>query len=259
MELSFIKSSLHPPVIAHRGASAHAPENTLAAFLRAKQLGLNWVEFDVMLAATVEAVVMHDDDVQRTTNGKGNVIDCSYSYLKSLDAGSWFSPVFSGETIPLLQEVLQLLYRQQLAANLEIKPLPGQEQVTVQRVFDILQENSTQIPAPLLLSSFSPIVLQIARKISPTALLGMLMDQWQESWQDFCAQLRCVSVNVNHTLLNETRVDAIKTQGYLLLAYTVNNIERAHELLSWGVDAIFSDCPHAILTGLNIKGATHGN
>jgi len=259
MALSTIKSSLVPPVIAHRGVSAEAPENTLAAFLRAKQLGLNWVEFDVMLAATGEAVVIHDDDLKRTTNGKGRITDCSYSYLKTLDAGSWFNPIFANEGIPLLQEVLNLLHRQKLAANLEIKPFPGHEQATVQRVFEILQENKEGLPSPLLISSFSPIVLQMIRKMSMSILLGVLMDEWQANWQDLCAEVQCISVNLNHMLLNRARIEEIKAKGYLILAYTVNSIERAQELLSWGVDAIFSDCPHAILTGLKIKGANHGN
>lgn len=259
MELSVIQSSFVPPVIAHRGVSAEVPENTLAAFLKAKQLGLNWVEFDVMLAATGEAVVIHDDDLKRTTNGKGRITDCSYSYLKTLDAGSWFNPVFANEGIPLLQEVLHLLRRQKLAANLEIKPLPGYEQATVQRVFEILQENAGDLPSPLLISSFSPIVLQRIRKMSTSILLGVLMDKWQADWQEFCTEVQCISVNLNHMLLNRFRVEEIKAKGYLILAYTVNNIERAQELLSWGVDAIFSDCSHAILAGLKIKGANHGN
>jgi glycerophosphoryl diester phosphodiesterase len=253
MKLPNIKSSLIPPVIAHRGASAQAPENTLAAFIKAKQLGLNWVEFDVMLAATGEAIVIHDDDLERTTNGKGQIINCTYSYLKTLDAGSWFNPIFSTQCIPLLQEVLQVLHNHQLAANLEIKPLPGHEQATVQRVFEILKENSTQLPSPLLISSFSPIVLRLVRKISPFVLLGVLLNEWREDWQNLCTEVQCTSVNINQTLLTLDRVKQIKEKGYLLLAYTVNNIERAHELLSWGVDAIFSDCPHAILAGLKIK------
>ncbi len=253
MSLTTLKSSIMPPVIAHRGASAQAPENTLASFIKAKQLGLNWVEFDVMLEATGEAIVFHDDDLERTTNGNGPIISCTYNYLKTLDAGSWFDPIYSNECIPSLQEVLQVLYSHQLAANLEIKPLPGHEQKTVQRVFEILNENTSQLPSPLLISSFSPIVLRLVRKISPSTLLGVLFDEWQENWQSFCIEVQCTSVNINQTLLTLDRVKQIKEKGYLLLAYTVNNIERAHELLSWGVDAIFSDCPHAILAGLKIK------
>jgi glycerophosphoryl diester phosphodiesterase len=253
MTSSILKPSLIPPVIAHRGASAHAPENTLAAFIKAKQLGLHWVEFDAMLTATGEVVVIHDDDLQRTTNGEGLVINCSYDYLKTLDAGSWFSPAFSNQTIPLLQEVLHLLHDQQLAANLEIKSLPGHEEKTVQCIWEILQKNTEKLPSLLFLSSFSPIVLRTIRKISSSALLGIAIDEWHANWFHFCEEVQCTFMSVDHLLLNFDRIREIKEKGYLLLAYTVNHIERAKTLLSWGVDAIFSDCPQEILAGLKIK------
>src|SRR5438552_7543288 len=87
-------------IIAHRGASALAPENTLAAFHKAKEIGAKWVEFDCMLASCGEVVVIHDETLDRTTNGLGRVIDYPYSYLKTLNAGSWFNPIFADEKIP---------------------------------------------------------------------------------------------------------------------------------------------------------------
>jgi len=246
--MSILKLSFVPPVIAHRGASLFAPENTLAAFSKAKDLNLKWVEFDVMLTATGEAVVIHDEDLDRTTNGHGRVINSSYEYLKTLDAGSWWNPKFSNERIPLLQDVLDLLHEKQLAANLEIKALPGYEEITVQSIAAIFEKNTQQLP--LLLSSFSHITLKITRKLLPSASLGMLIDEWQPDWQDFCEGIHAAAININHSLLTPDRIRAIKEKNYTLLAYTVNTIERARELLSWGVDAIFSDCPEEILTGL---------
>ena len=101
-----VKASLlfDPPVIEHRGVSSYAPENTMSAFTRAVQLGIQWVEFDVMLAACGTPIIIHDESLDRTTNGHGNVGDYSYSYLRTLDAGSWFSPSYSGERIPSLEE-----------------------------------------------------------------------------------------------------------------------------------------------------------
>lgn len=253
MPSATLKSSLIPPVIAHRGASAQAPENTLAAFIKAKQLGLNWVEFDVMVTATEEAIIFHDDQLERTTNGKGLVVDCSYTHLKTLDAGSWFDPIFSTQNIPSLQEVLQVLHTHSLAANLEIKPVLGYEQATVQRIFEILSQSKISLPYPLLISSFSPHVLKRVREISPTSLIGVLVETWQDNWQYLCKEVNAISIHINQDQLTPERINEIKEKGYLLLSYTVNNIERAHQLLSWGVDAIFSDCPHAILAGLNIK------
>lgn len=245
MELSAIQSTLIPPIIAHRGASAIAPENTLAAFLKAKELGIKWVEFDVMLTASEELIVFHDDELERTTNGHGHILQRSYDYLKTLDAGSWFHPSFANQHIPSLQEVLSLLHQQHLAANLEIKVLPGQETILTSRIFELLQK--TTLPSPLLISSFSFDVLKIARKISSSAILGMLMDTWQKDWLESAREIECISINVNQDLLTPARVNEIKEKGYLLLAYTVNTVERATELLSWGVDAIFSDCPSELL------------
>jgi glycerophosphoryl diester phosphodiesterase len=249
--MSVVKLAFMPPIIAHRGASALAPENTLAAFLKAKESGLDWVEFDVMLTSTGEAIVIHDDTLDRTTNGQGRVVDSSYDYLKTLDAGSWFNPRFSKERIPLLEDVLKLLQQQQLAANLEIKSLPGYEEVTVQRIVDVLKRNFevNNSERPLLISSFSSTILKIIRKRLPSALLSVLIDEWQADWQNFCEEIQAVTININHRILTPERVKVMKEKNYRVLAYTVNTSERARELLSWGVDAVFSDC----LTSLEIQ------
>jgi len=113
---------IDPPVIAHRGGSAYAPENTLSAFTKAAQLGMQWVEFDVMLAACGTPIVFHDDLLDRTTNATGEVGVHAYTYLQTLDAGAWFNSKFSGERIPTLAQVLQFLKDVKLCANVEIKP-----------------------------------------------------------------------------------------------------------------------------------------
>src|SRR5262245_86406 len=105
-----------PPLIAHRGASAYAPENTLAAFKKAKELGAQWLEFDVQLTACGEIVVFHDERLERTTNGRGWIHEKPYSYLKTLDAGSWFNSQFAGEKIPTLVEALEFLRQNNLMA-----------------------------------------------------------------------------------------------------------------------------------------------
>ncbi|MBV9574993.1 MAG: glycerophosphodiester phosphodiesterase, partial [Gammaproteobacteria bacterium] len=98
-----------PPVIAHRGASAYAPENTMAAFVKAVQLGIKWIEFDVMATVNGEPIIFHDETLDRTTNAQGEVHHHSYAYLQTLDAGAWYQPFFSGEKIPTLQQVLQFM------------------------------------------------------------------------------------------------------------------------------------------------------
>jgi glycerophosphoryl diester phosphodiesterase len=230
-----------PPVIAHRGASKFAPENTLPAFLKAKALGARWVEFDVMLAACGEAVVIHDETLDRTTNGKGNVCDHPYSYIKTLDAGSWFDAVFAGAHVPSFAEVIRLLHQQGLSANVEIKAVEGQEEKTVQKILHEIERHWAADQAPPLISSFSETILRMVRQHAPNALLAFLMDEWMADWRVICDALHCVSVNVNHLILNAERVSEIKATNRYLLSYTVNESQRAQTLFSYGVDAVFSD------------------
>ncbi len=231
------------PIIAHRGASALTPENTLIAFQKANEIGAKWVEFDVMLAACGEAVVIHDETLDRTTNGHGPVRDYPYSYLKTLDAGSWFNPIFSGEKIPTLAEVIETLHRFNLAANIEIKPAPGYEEETVKKVLDVLKHFWRKEMKPPLISSFSRIVLDSVRKYSETHLLAYLINEWDPDWKKSCDELNCVSVDINHRILNQARVNEIKSANHLLLSYTVDDPVIAQQLFDWGVDAVFSNCP----------------
>jgi len=236
-----------PRVIAHRGANRFAPENTLAAFLKAKQLGFHWVEFDVMLSADHELVVIHDEELKRTTNGHGQVIDWSYSSLKELDAGSWFDSQFSGEKISTLQTVLDFLYEHGLSANIEIKALQNCNALVASKVLDVLHQNTGRFISPPLISSFSQEVLQIIRRNNPHYLLSFLMHEWIADWEMICNELQSVAVGVNHHILDQKRVQAIKTTDRQVLAYTVNNKKRAAQLFAWGVDAIFSDCSQEII------------
>lgn len=236
-----------PPVIAHRGASAYAPENTIAAFVKAAQLGMKWVEFDVMLSACGKPILFHDENLERTTNGKGHVVDYPYAYLRGLDAGSWFHPAFSGERIPSLTQALEFLQNANMSANIEIKPLPGEDLDTV---LYTLQDVALYHPKPtcsILFSSFSLTALRAIRKDSAQHLIGLLMDKWLPDWQVICDDLSCVSVHLNHQIVTLEKAKKIKDTGRLLLCYTVNDPLRAKQLFSWGVDAVFSDEPDKIL------------
>lgn len=230
-----------PPVIAHRGASQLAPENTLASFIKAKAIGAKWVEFDVMLAACGEAVVIHDETLERTTNGKGNVVDYPYSYLKTLDAGSWFSEEFAGEKIPTFVEVINCLRQHGLSANVEIKALPENEEETVKKVLaDMKQHWMADMMQPLL-SSFSMPALHFVKQYAPQTAIGVLVHEWFPEWEDVANKLQSFSVNLNDEIVDRHIIKKIKTMNKAVLCYTVNDPLRAKELFSWGVDAVFSD------------------
>lgn len=230
-----------PPVIAHRGASLFAPENTLSAFVKAKQLGAAWVEFDVMLAASDEILVIHDYTLDRTSNGSGKVSDLPLSYIKTLDAGSWFDKKFAEEKIPSFPEVIACLKQQKLGANVEIKALFGREEEAVKKILsDIDAHWTSEMPLPLI-SSFSIPTLRYVRQHSPNALIGLLIDEWFQNWEAIADELHCVSVHLSNRILNEAIVKKIKAMGKLVLSYTVNQPEEAERLFSFGVDAVFTD------------------
>lgn len=240
-----------PPVIAHRGASAYAPENTMAAFIKAAQLGIKWIEFDVMQAACGEPIIFHDESLNRTTNEQGDVSLHSYSYLQSIDAGAWFDPTFSGERIPTLFQTLEFLENAKISANIEIKALPGQEEKLIKRVLKDISHFSSRIQTTLLFSSFSIEALYLLRKYAPNCLLGLLLHEWEPNWQKICHELECSSLHVNHRILTERDAKEIKDMGKKLLCYTVNHSKRALTLFSWGVDAVFSDVPDKIVNALS--------
>ncbi|EIJ42601.1 glycerophosphoryl diester phosphodiesterase [Beggiatoa alba B18LD] len=234
-----------PPVIAHRGASANAPENTLSAFRLAAARGAKWVELDVMLSACQTPIVFHDDTLERCSNGVGNVADYAYMQLRRLDAGSWFAPEFVGEHIPSLAETLALLKQLNMGLNLEIKPRQGLEQATTQAIINILKKTDLN-HLPLLVSSFSPFCLELMRLQLPHVPRGLLVDMLPNSWQTQLKSLDCVSLHCDYHYLKAHQAKAIKTAGYMLLTYTVNQREKAQELFSWGVDAVFSDKPDLV-------------
>lgn len=239
-----------PKVIAHRGASAYAPENTLAAFRRAKSLGASWVELDVRLTACGEVIVFHDETLERTSNGTGRVDETPYSALARLDAGAWFSSEFAGEKIPTLIEVINCLAECQLGANIELKAVKGQEQALAENTMKILNDNwPDHLPAPIL-SSLSTDALFAIGKIDQSCLLGLVTYPWREDWLMQTKALNCYSYHVDEAELTPERIQMILVQGLKLFAYTVNDPARASTLFSYGVNGVFSDCPDKILVSL---------
>lgn len=243
MGVQAVQLQIHNGIIAHRGASAYAPENTLAAFDKALALGSNFLEFDVMLSADGEPFIFHDDSLKRTTNGVGEFGLVDSTYLKTLDAGKWFSRHYTGEKIPHLKEVIQWLTFTDVNANIEVKPFPGTTEQTMVAVMTYLNRYWPQSKALPLISSFDRKALTLCRSIAPEMPLGLLIDEWDPHWLLRANELQCYSVHLNQNLLNAARVQEIKTNGFDLYAYTVNRKRLARKLLDWGVDAIFSDYP----------------
>lgn len=237
-----------PRIVGHRGAAGLAPENTLAGIRKAAEIGCRWVEVDAKLAADGEIVLMHDDRLERTTDGQGLVRHTTFAALRALDAGAWFGPAFAGERIPTLAETIALVREFGLGINVEIKPCRGRGIATGEAVARELMRLAKDGLPPLLLSSFDFAALDAARKVAPDLSRGLLFNRrlpWR--WPTVLRAHVGASLHVNHVLLSEWRMRGLKAAGVPVLAYTVDDPVRARALLAWGVDALFTDRPDLVL------------
>ena len=239
-----------PPVIGHRGAASHAPENTLAGIRKAAALGVTMIEIDSKLTADGVPVLLHDDLLDRTTSGAGPVREATLATIRTLDAGGWFADAFAGEPVPTLAESLELAASLGLAVNLEINPSKGRERETAERSLEVAREIWPSDSPPPLVSSFARPSMETALAAAPDWPRGFLFDRRPSDFDAAVDLLRPATLNTSHKRLTDQTVLALKTTGLPLLAYTVNDPARARALFEMGVDGVFSDCPDAILAAL---------
>lgn len=240
-----------PKVIGHRGAAAYAPENTLEGIATAADLGVEWVEFDVKLTKDSVPILFHDETLDRTTNGSGNVADVTYEDIRQLEAGSWFSDGFAGIKIPTLEEAVDVLIRHNLGLNLEIKPCPGREKETAEAALDVLSQIWDDHNR-LLISSFQHVSLEAARDMAPDWARGYLIggDQMPDNWREMADYLDATTMNIGSRLITRELCDEIMDLEMPILVYTVNQPDEARRLQQWGVDCVFSDTPDIIMENL---------
>ncbi|MDA8232034.1 MAG: glycerophosphodiester phosphodiesterase [Magnetospirillum sp.] len=248
--------AIFPPVIGHRGAAAYAPENTLASFRKAADLGCRMVEFDVRLSADGVPVVFHDARLERTTDGAGWVGETSLAQLKRLDAGRWFAPAFAGESIPTLAEAMDVCRDLGLAVNIEIKPDHGAERATAVAALETAGRIWPSDRPPPLVSSFRRPALATAAAVAPAWPRALLVGRLGAGWRRAAKRLGCVSVNADHRYLSRRAVAAIGAAGLAVMAYTVNDSEAARTLWEAGVASCFSDAPDRLGTGSERGGQT---
>ncbi|HEX4113922.1 MAG TPA: glycerophosphodiester phosphodiesterase family protein [Stellaceae bacterium] len=234
------QSLLIPRVIGHRGAAARAPENTLAGFRRAAELGCSWVEFDVRLTGDDRLVVFHDDTLERITAGAGAVGAMPLDELLKRDVG--------GEPIPTLAQALAQLRASALGGNLELKAEAGREATLAAAVAEAF---ATAPVPPLLVSSFSLPALAAFARAAPDVPRGVLMERLMPGWLDTTARLGAIAIVCDHENLQPHQARDVRISGRLLLTYTVNDPARARDLFAWGVDAVISDAPDTILAALS--------
>ncbi len=218
-----------------------APENTLAAMKRGVALGFRGVEFDVKLAKDATPFLLHDDTLDRTSDGSGPANEMTGAELAKLDAGSWYSSEYVGEPVPRFDDVANYLIAHGSWANVEIKPSPGCEEVTGTAVAHAARELWRYVPLKPVLSSFSLAALRAAKLAVPDLPYGYLVDDIPHEWEATLRELDCVALHCNAKKLTRDIVTAVKSAGYGLLVWTVNDPVVAREMLAWGVDALVTD------------------
>ena len=239
-----------PRVIGHRGAADRAPENTLAGFRRAAELGCRWVEFDVRLSRDGRPILLHDATLGRTTDGRGAAARKPLDELRRRDAGAWFGTEFRGEPIPTLDGTLALLHQLGLGGNIELKASRGREAVLAVAVNGVVRRFGAASLPPLLVTSFSVPALAAMAREAPLIPRGLLVGRLPSNWHAVATRLGAVAIAIDHARLRPDAARAVRAMGLALLIYTVNDPIRARELFAWGVDAVISDAPDIILAML---------
>lgn len=233
-------------IIAHRGASAYYPENTLVSFEGAIALGADMAELDVQLTADGKVVVFHDEKISRCTNGRGRISDYTFSELRKLDAGSWFDPKFQGEKIPTLTEVLTVC-KNKIAVNIEIKT----EAVT-DRVSGGIEEKCLQMIDEkgmrdhVVLSSFDPRAIQHVKQIDSRMPVAVLFEKKHYGSQlpsGIVTGLGADAFNCSYSELGKKWLADLKRHDIPVNVYTVDDPKKMRRLLDVGVDGIFTNCP----------------
>ncbi|MBR7799298.1 glycerophosphodiester phosphodiesterase [Undibacterium fentianense] len=234
----------YPKVVAHRGAGIFAPENTLVAMQYGYEHGFRAVEFDVMLSKDRVPVLMHDPDFGRTIAGVGTVSSTFARTLIEMDAGSWFDARYANVRVPLYEDIFKYCREKGIWMNVEIKPAPGYEVETGEVVAELtqtwLQQFDSTAQAPLF-SSFSESALMAAKRQAPDIPRGLLLDEFSPNWRVQIEKTGAIALHTNQQHLTANWAKQIKDRGFGLFCYTVNEVERAHEISSWGVDGFCTD------------------
>ncbi|MCC7161124.1 MAG: glycerophosphodiester phosphodiesterase [Anaerolineae bacterium] len=242
-------------VLAHRGASAYAPENTLAAFRLAREMGADGIELDVQLTRDMVPVVIHDETVNRTADGQGTVTEMTIGEIARLDAGSWQDERFRGEQIPTLAQVFDALSdwlkpsgrARPCLINVELKTERVRPTALEREVLNVIARFGVQ--DRILLSSFNPLSLYRARKINPRIPRGLLYDNslpiyFRNAWFRFLAGPQ--AMHPEYPMIDERYMQWANSKRLTVNTWTVDDPRQAIRLSQLGVNAIITNVPDII-------------
>jgi glycerophosphoryl diester phosphodiesterase len=269
-------------VIAHRGASAYAPENTLAAFRLAKDMGADYFELDCTLSSDGEVIVIHDDTLDRTTDLKGAVADTPSDEIRRADAGSWFAPEFKGEPVPTLDEALDFA-KDRIGVFVEVKDADPDNHELLECLKRVCADNPDRISnykeecletfqasdtpnlrlaravidrvrardmyRQVVVQSFSPVVCAVVRLEAPEICVALLSDQCpidSQQWNDYFFWTTALSVqgfNCHRAMVSPDLVSKCTKLNITVGAWTVNDERELKQFAQWGVRHLITDVP----------------
>ena len=234
-------------VQAHRGASAIAPENTIAAFRAAAEAGAKWVELDVALSADGTLVVIHDDSVDRTSSGKGSLGELTGAEIGALDAGNWFDPKFAGERIPTLAETIAALGELGLSANVEIKQHKHHKSLD-QLVRAVQADIATRAAGTrVMISSFDPEALKAMHALEPELEMAMLWGRPPEDWTEQLAAIPATTIHMHFKALSIGLLEETTKRGIKVRAWTCNDPVQLVSFWGAGLTGVITDNPKVFL------------
>lgn len=245
-----LDSFQRPILLAHRGDLAHAPENTLPSFIQAIQKGADGVELDAKLTTDGHVIVIHDETVERTTDGKGKVASFTLEAIRKLDAGSWFDTKFAGTRVPLLEEVFEAVGKEKLI-NIELTNYFTPRDGLVKKVCELIRRHNNG--GQIIFSSFLPSNLKIANQTLPEIPRGLLalpglMGLWARSFGFMFGDYQALHPHLTNASREQIqRAHKVKRRIHVWTANSPADIQR---LRDWGVDGIFTDDPAAAVQAL---------
>ena len=234
-------------IIAHRGASAYATENSLAALHLAKQKGATWVEFDIQLSRDGDLMVFHDSNLKRLCGIKGKMKNYNSEFLQQCVIENKKLPAITSsekQYIPSLELWLEQAAELNLALNIELKSAPRDANLIARELIKLInQQNAKRQLTDILISSSKYKNLLCLQRLLPQIPRAMVIPFWQKRYLKQAIVSHCYSIHLDCRVINQKIIDTIKAHNIKIAAYTVNCPKLASKLLGQGVDAVFSDYP----------------
>ena len=229
---------------AHRGFCSKYPENTLLAFEKAIAEGVDGIENDVQLTKDGEIIIMHDESVDRTTDGKGWVKDLTLAEIKVLDAGGKFDSQYAGLRVPTLREYLELVKDQPIITNIEMKTGVFEYREMEQKLVDMLREY--KVEEKVLITSFNHFTIMRMKKLAPDLKYGFLAYDWRLDAGEYTQKNGIPCYHPDYHNLTWEVVEDLKTHGIEVNPYTVDDPDDIRDMIAKGVHAVITDCPDVV-------------